>query len=158
MHTRPVLIPLIQLSAMAKLKRESDYNISFVQNSCRPREMKWEDVSPWYIYIYIYIYSSDATLRQQSTKKKIHQISWSRSFDFAKECHIDVVHSFLWFDVSLDEIVTTSSRKRFLYVVVISKRWTTTELYIVQRFRRGRFLEEWSLRNESGRSHQYNEL
>ena len=76
MHTRAVLIPLIQLTAMTKLKRGSDYNISFVQNSCRPREMIWEDVSPQFFFVS----SSDVTLTWQSTKKKIHQRSWSRSF------------------------------------------------------------------------------
>ena len=55
----------------------------------------------------------------------------------------------------MDEIVITSSRNSFLNADEMSKRWATTELCIIQRIRRGRFLEEWSLRSESGRSHQY---
>ena len=44
--------------------------------------MKWKVVSPQYIYI-LYVCSSNATLKWQSTNKKIHQRSWRRSFVFS---------------------------------------------------------------------------
>ena len=91
-HIRTVLIPLIQLSAVIKLKRESDYNISFVYNSCRPRDLKWEDGSPLHMYIYIHIYvsSSDTALTWQSTNKKIHQEVLIRE-RVSKRCGSDIV-------------------------------------------------------------------
>ena len=86
MHTRAVLIPVIKLSAVIKLTRQSDYNISFVQIPVVL--VKWHEKTFPFIstslYIYIYIYSSDATLTWQSTKKKIRQRSWPRSFDSRK--------------------------------------------------------------------------
>ena len=141
MHIRTVLILLIQLSGMTKWKRESDCNISFVYNSCRPREMEWEDVSPLHIYTYICIFvgrDTDATVNEEEdTSKKLIKKFW-----FAKECQRYVVQTLLWFEKHMDEIVIMSSRKRFLYAVVISKRWSTTELCIIQRIRRWRFLTE----------------
>ena len=155
MHTRVVLILLIQLTAVTILIWESDYNISF---RIPVVLVKWNEKTHllnMYIYIYIFIFlSSDASLTRKSTKKKIHQRSWSRSFYFAEYCHIDVI-DFLRFDDFMDEIVIKSSRKRLLNADVISKRWATTELCIIPRIRRVRFLEEWSLRNELDWCHQY---
>ena len=97
---------------------------------------------------------TDVTVHEEEdTSKKLIQKFW-----FAKECQRDVVQTLLWLEKHMDEIVITSSRKRFLYVDAISKRWTTTELCIVQRIRRWRFLTEWSLWNESDRCHQNNGL
>ena len=153
-YTRPVLIPLIQLSTVAKLKRESDYNLSFVQNSCRPREMK---VSHQYIYIYIYVCMfvervTEVTVNEQEDTSKKLTTKYCIS---EEECHIDVVHSFLWFDDFMDEIVIKPSRNRFLTADEVPKRWTTTELCIVQRIRRWRLWTEWWFRNESDRSRQF---
>ena len=107
--------------------------------------MKWEDVSPLHIYIYIFFFifvgrDTDVTVNEEEDPSK----KLIKKFWFAKECQRDAVQTLLWFEKHMDEIVIMSSRKRFLYADVISKLWTTTELCIVQRIRRWRFLTKWS--------------
>ena len=55
---------------------------------------------------------------QEDTSKKLT----TKFCIFAEEFHTDVVHSFLWFDDFMDEIVIKSSRKKFLNADEISKR------------------------------------
>ena len=109
--------------------------------------MKWEDVSPQYIYIYIYNLRRTRHWRDsQRTRRYIKEVD--------QEVFISRRASML---CSSDVVVTrktdgrdriTSSRKRFLYAELKSKRWKPTELWSIQRIRRWRFLTEWSLRYE----------
>ena len=152
LHTRAVLIPLIQLSVVTKLKRESDLYISCVWNSRRPEEnqMRRRITSKKNIYIFVERDTDVTVKEQEDTSKKL-----IKKFIFreraSKLCSSNVVVTRK--TDGRDRI--TSSRKRFLHVEEKSKRWKTTELQGIQRIRRWQFLTEWSLRYELDRSHQY---
>ena len=84
MHTRAVLILLIQLSAMTKLKRESDHNIS------------WNEMRRRISLISIYTYKSvgrdtDVTVNEQEdTSMKLIRKFWFRE-RVSKRCSSDKV-------------------------------------------------------------------
>ena len=106
-----------------------------------------------HIYIYIIFVERDTDMtvnEQEDTPKKLIKKFLFRERT-SKLCSSDVVVTRE--TDGRDRI--TSSRKRFLYVDVKSKRWKPTELWSIQRIRRWRFLTEWSLRYELDRSHQY---
>ena len=71
-------------------------------------------ISSIYICLFVERVTEVTVNEQEDTSKKLT----TKFCIFAEECHTDVVHSFLWFDDLMDEIVIKSSRK-----TISERRW-----------------------------------